>query len=358
MESRNLNQVIICPNCGREIPLTEAVLSPFRQKWEEDFKAQYEQKLKEEVTSKVEESFLIKFKERESKLNETEAQLRKENRKLQEKQEAFDLEVQRKADQELVGVKEKYHLEIQQKDEQIKSMQRQIEVLNTKIEQVSPAIKGDAGQQELEDALKSFFPDDEIREIQRGKRGADIMQKVNNKGQFCGTILWESKNTKKWNDHWVEKLKDDQRRIKAEIAVLVTMALPKNIEHFDMIDHIWITRLLLAPHLASVLRMNLIELAMKSIATADKGNKIERLYDYLSSPQFKQRVETVAEPLISMLKDLNEERNAMERIWSKREQEIRTAAKGIAGMHGDMQGIMGTSALPQIELLQLPAQEE
>lgn len=275
METREPNQVITCPHCGKEIRLTEVILRPFRQKWQKDVEAEYTQKLdaeREKTKKEAEESAALQFKERQKELDEREIQVRRESRELQEQREAFERELERKIDERTDKIRERHRLELSEKDEQNKNLRKQIEAL--KAEQVSPAIKGGAGEHELENILKSQFPGDEIQPIRKGQRGADIIQKVNNEaGQFCGTILWESKNTKKWSDRWINKLKDDQRHEKAEIAVLATLALPKDVKEFDMIDHIWITRLLLAPHLASVLRMNLVELAMKSIALVDKGEQ-------------------------------------------------------------------------------------
>lgn len=153
-------------------------------------------------------------------------------------------------------------------------------------------------------------------------------------------------------------MRDDQRRSKADFGILASDALPKNIQHFHIEGDICVTGIYLAPAIASILRRNLIELASKQATAIDRTNKKERLYDYVSSTQFRQKVQAIAEPLVSMLHDLNEERFAMQKRWDKREQEIKSAAVAIYTAYGDMQGIMGAMALPEMEVLQLPTREE
>jgi hypothetical protein len=45
-------------------------------------------------------------------------------------------------------------------------------------------------------------------------------------------MVWESKNTKAWQDAWVMKLKEDKLKVNGNIAILVTTVLPKDIKNF------------------------------------------------------------------------------------------------------------------------------
>src|SRR4030042_6104177 len=127
-------------------------------------------------------------------------------------------------------------------------------------------------------------------------RGADILQKVYNRsGQHCGTVIWETKHTKAWSDGWISKLKDDQREVKAEIAVIVTESLPKGINSFTQLGGVWITNFILAGSLAEVLRTGLIQLSQAKLSAIGKNEKMEVLYNYLSGPEFKQKVEPIVE---------------------------------------------------------------
>lgn len=358
----DVSQVITCPSCGAEIQLTEALLYPFQQKWKREWETKSKRKLDAEKEEALKE-LRTELEEKDKRLEEAqnyERKLRKEVKEFEERQKQLDLEVERKVDDEKRKMGDKYHLEVLEKDKKLRDMQREIEELKRKSEQISPQVRGDALQYELEHILKSKFPDDEVKVIKRGTKGADVIQRVRDIGnQFCGTILWESKNTKRWNSKWIEKLKGDQRDQKADIAVLAAVTIPEDIQPFGMIDSVWVTYLSAASYLADVLRFSLIEIATNKLALVDTDQKIQTLYAYFTSPHFKQRMEPIVEALSSMQEELNRERRAMESIWAQREKEIDKAIKGAAGFYGDIKGIVGGAFLPQIDTLRLlsPAED-
>jgi hypothetical protein len=329
--------------------------------------------LEQESNQKAKESVALELKdlneqlkEKENKLQESqkaELEFRKQRRELEEKQKSIELEMARKLDEErekireetVKSVSEQQRLKDLEKDKKISDMLRQIEELKRKAEQGSQQMQGEVLELELEEILITNFPLDQIEPVAKGKKGADILQKVHNQhGQFCGSIIWESKRTKLWNDLWIEKLKDDQREAKAEIAVLVTTALPKGVNHFALINGVWVTSYSLAVCLAVSLRMNLIQVANAKMSAVGKYEKMEVLYGYLSGPEFGQRVEAIANAFVSLKNDLDQEKRAMNKIWAKREKQIDRVINNISGMYGDMQGIIGAS-LPQIKSLELKA---
>jgi hypothetical protein len=162
--------------------------------------------------------------------------------------------------------------------------------------------------------------------------GADLIHRVHNKnGHCCGTIVWESKRTKAWSDGWLQKLKDDLRLVKGDVAVIVSEALPKDIEHFSQMKGIWVTSRDCALNLATALRSQLLEIAAIKAAAVGKNEKMEILYRYLSGPEFKQRIEAIVEAFIGMQEDLNEERRTAERRWSKREKQIQRVICNTSG---------------------------
>jgi len=397
------NQTIMCPYCKREIPLTEAISHEIKEELRKEFEAllrkreqellQKEQtflqkervikeefaqrmkletvRLEKEAKQKAEEAIGFQLKDLQAQLTEkgnklqkaqeAELEVRKQRRELEEKHKAFELEMTRKLDEErkrlkeeaVINVMEEHRLKDLEKDKQIKDMLRQIEDLKRKAEQGSQQLQGEVLELELEEVLKTNFPVDLIEPVSKGKRGADILQKVNNQsGQYCGMIIWESKRTKAWSDGWIEKLKDDQREVKAEIAVLVTTALPKEVSNFALINGVWVTDYTLTVCLAIALRMNLIQVSNAKLAAVGKSEKTEVLYNYLSGPGFGQRVEAIVGSFISMKNDLDHEKRAINKIWSKRERQIERVINNISGMYGDMQGIIGAS-LPQIKSLEL-----
>jgi hypothetical protein len=221
-------------------------------------------------------------------------------------------------------------------------MQRQIEELKRKAEQGSQQAQGEAQELELENLLRSKFPIDAIMPVPKGEFGGDVIQRVmNSSGQHCGSIIWEFKRTKNWSDSWLPKLREDQRSAKAEIAIIVSSALPKGVNNFDHSDGVWVTDSRCAIPLAIALRQSLIEIASAKNSSEGQQTKMELVYRYLTGPRFKHRIEAIVEKFGEMQTDLERERKATTRLWAKREEQIRIAAESMAGMYGDLQGIAG-----------------
>jgi hypothetical protein len=181
-----------------------------------------------------------------------------------------------------------------------------------------------------------------------------VQRVVSSSGQTCGAILWESKRTKNWSDGWLVKLREDQRSAKAEIAVLVSQALPKGVETFDVVDGVWITHPRSALPVATVLRNTLLQVNMARQVSEGQQTKTEMVYQYLTGPRFRQRVEAIVEAFSSMQDDLDKERKVIMKQWAKREEQIERVMSSTVGMYGDLQGIAGKS-LQEIEGLELKA---
>ena len=160
------------------------------------------------------------------------------------------------------------------------------------------------------------------------------------------------KTTKIWSDTWITKLRNDQRTAKADIALLVSNALPKGIVTFDFIDGVWVTEVRCAVAVAVVLRQSLIELSAARKAGEGQQTKTEMVYQYLTGPRFRHRVEAIVEKFDDMQGDLEKERKAMTRLWAKREEQIRGVIEFTVGMYGDFQGIVGRS-MQEIEGLEI-----
>jgi hypothetical protein len=305
------------------------------------------------------------LRERDGKLAEAQkaqADLIRKERELDDARREMDLTIEKRVQESLGDVRAKARqeaedglkLKVLEKEEQISSMQRQIEELKRKAEQGSQQLQGEVLELELEQLLRAKFPRDTIEPVPKGEFGGDVLQRVAGPfGQPCGTILWESKRTKNWSDGWLAKLRGDQRAAKAEIALLVSNALPKGVETFDLVDGVWVTEARCAIPVAIALRQSLVELASARDARKGQQTKMEQVYDYLTGPRFRHRVEAIVEKFSDMQADLERERKAMTRLWAKREAQIKGVIEATVGMYGDVQGIAG-QALDEIEALTLP----
>lgn len=308
------------------------------------------------------------LKENNKKLGEAQkaqAEVLKMQRHLADAKREMDLTIEQRVQESLSAVREKakqeaeggLKLKVLEKEQMIASMQRQIEELKRKAEQGSQQLQGEVQELQLESVLREAFPRDTIEPVPKGEYGGDAIHRVYGDGpNCCGTILWESKRTKNWTEGWLAKLRGDQRSAKAEFAVIVSQALPKGVEAFDNIDGVWVTSPALAVPVAVALRHSLIELAHARQAGEGQQTKMELVYQYLTGPRFRHRVQAIVEKFSDMQQDLEKERKTMTKLWAKREEQIRCVIESTAGMYGDLQGIAG-STLQEIEGLQLQIED-
>ena len=304
------------------------------------------------------------LKERDGKLAEAQkaqAGLIKKQRELDDAKRELELTVEKRVQESLTEIRirakreaeDELKFKVAEKDQTIASMQQKIEELKQKAEQGSQQLQGEVQELELENLLRTKFPHDTIEPVAKGEFGGDVVHHVlSQSGQPCGTILWECKRTKNWSDGWLVKLRDDQRTAKADLSVLVSHALPKGIETFDVLESVWVTHPRTALPVAAMLRQMLLEVSTARLMNEGQQTKAEMIYQYLTGPRFRHRVEAIVEAFSCMQEDLDKERKAIMKQWAKREEQIERVMTATVGMYGDLQGIAGKS-IQEIEGLDL-----
>lgn len=405
------DQTILCPHCSKNIQLTETLTHQMREQLQIEFDEQaakqqkelekqtkemqllqksidaqrvqledeIEQRLKKEklvmwekAQKHAKDSLGIELEDLKKRNTDVEKQLqvaheqelefRNKMRDLDEKSRKLELDVARRIDEERNKLadqikKESYEesrLKMLEKDKQLELMRNQIEDLKRKSEQGSMQIQGEVQEEDLKSTLSSFFPTDTIEDVPTGINGADLVQTViSNTGRKAGVILWESKNTKKWDPKWLIKLKDDLGAVKGDVAIIVTRALPDGVEQFNFMNGIWVTDYKCFISLTQALRMHLQQINQIRSSSEGRDEKMQVLYNYLSGSQFKYRIENIINAFITMKEDLDKEKRLLNKQWNKREQEIERIVLNTTGMYGDLEGIMGTKDLPKVEYLEL-----
>jgi len=256
------------------------------------------------------------LKQRDTKLAEAQkaqAELIRKERELDDAKRELDLTIEKKVqaglgnerDKAKKEAEEELKFKVMEKDQTITAMQRQIEELKRRAEQGSQQLQGEVQEMELESLLAAKFPRDTIQPVPKGEFGGDVLQRVVGPlNQVCGTILWECKRTKNWTDGWLPKLREDQRVAKAEIAVIISQALPKEVETFGFVDGVWVADPKVTLPVAMSLRQTLIEVACVRQASEGQQTKMEMVYQYLTGPRFRQRVQAIVEAFSSMKEDL------------------------------------------------------
>ena len=309
------------------------------------------------------QDILKKKDEKLAEAQQAQADLLRKQRELDDAKRELDLTVEKRVQEGLTAtrdqakkeVEEALKFKVMEKEQTITSMQKRIEELKRRAEQGSQQLQGEVQELELEALLTSKFPQDQIQPVAKGEYGGDVLHRVAGSfGQPCGTILWESKRTKNWSDGWLTKLREDQRQAKAEIAIIVSQALPKEVETFEFIDGVWVTHPKAALPVAIAMRHTLLEVASARQASEGQQTKMEMVYQYLMGPRFRQRVQAIVEGFSSMQEDLEKERKVIMKQWAKREEQIDRVMQATVGMYGDLQGIAGKT-LQEIEGLELRA---
>ncbi|MCD5380890.1 DUF2130 domain-containing protein [Candidatus Gracilibacteria bacterium] len=414
-----MSEIITCPSCKTDIDLGKITEDKYRLQLEADFEKERDEMRKkslafaeqkmQEATKKNSlemEDLKNRLKEGEKKeqdFQRQELEMRKKQRELEEKEKNRELELAKKLDEERVKLQaesdkksaedkkileeemgksqeeaikkqveeqkkideemvrkvqedfRKKELEYQKQQDQMK---KALDDANRKAGQGSQQIQGDIQEEDLKQSLQMAFPIDRIEDVPTGIKGADIIQGVKNSlGQETGVIIWESKNTKAWQDTWISKLKDDKVVAKASIAILITTVLPKGLEKFGMINDVMVTLPEYALHVVSLLRDRLISVSKVEKSLQGKDVKMEMLYSYLTSEEFGSKVNGIIDAFENLKLGIDTEKRAMERIWKKREKELERVIMTTSMMQGDFEGIIG-QVLPGGERLSLDEGEE
>jgi hypothetical protein len=289
---------------------------------------------------------------------EQELGLRKQKKQLEEQQANIQVELERKFDEERkrlttqIGTREaeRFSLIEAEYKKKIDDAQKANEDLRRKLDQGSQQLQGEVLELELEHMLGNVFFHDLIEEVKKGQRGADVVQTVRTPmGQICGKIIWEAKRAENWSDKWLQKLKDDQQSANADLAVIVTTVMPKGItDSFCRIGDVWVVSPEVMRPVAETLRVILLEAQRLKLVNTGRNEKMEQLYNYLSSAQFAQRVRTMLEGFVAMRSDLDSEKRAMQRIWAKRQTQIERVTGSMVSVVGELQAI-AQDQLPQLD---------
>jgi hypothetical protein len=377
---------IKCPNCGHEFEPTESIREEVQKElrlkmteWQKQQQQKLDQQLSEEkkkiqqeteelIRKNIAADFENKLRLLEQNNKENEEKLRaarqqqldilKKEQELKNKEEELELSLQkklqeertklgdeiRKLEEQRIAAKEtEYQLRLKEMEKQLEDQKKLAEEMKRKAEQGSMQLQGEVQELMLEELLRSSFQYDSITEVGKGVKGADCIQIVRNQfGQDCGKIIYESKRTKDFSNEWIEKLKADMRNLGADVAVIVTQALPKDITQFAQKDGVWICSFSEVKALAAVLRDGILRLAAATKSQENKGDKMHMLYDYLTSNEFAEQWKAIREGFMSMKLSIQKERDAMEKLWKQREKQLEKVLLNAAHIRGSVEGIAGT----------------
>ncbi len=357
-------ETIICPHCKKEVELSKALFHEVEEKISHDLKANQSKEMEkiqketeERVRSEVEKrtEFQLKNQSKETEELKTKndklyadlLEMNKNIRELKEAEKDAKLEQEKRLNEQLEkfsqDFEQKSKLEKMELEKKLTDTQKALEEAQRKTKQGSQQLQGEVLELDLETQLLQAFPDDLVKDVPKGIRGADVVQFVRNKqGREAGSIIWEAKRAK-WNQNWLSKLKDDMRSAGSSEAVLVVEDLPDKVKNSGLVNGVWVTSYRDFLTVASTLRLLLMKVAAAKSAAENKDERLEDLYQYITSDGFRHRLESQIESFIAMKTDLETEKRAMERLWAKREVQLSRLEKNTSNIFGELQGIAGES---------------
>lgn len=382
-----MSTLIKCPNCGHQFEPTESIREEVQRElrtkmteWQKQQQQKLENQLAEEkrrIAEELEEQMRKRIAsdyetkiqmlqqnnaENEKKLQEARRQqlefLKKEQelknkeaeleialqRKLQEEREKLADEIRKLEEQRIAAKETEFQLRMKEMEEKMEAQKKLIEEMKRKAEQGSMQSQGEAQELLLEELLRNSFPFDDIEPVGKGVRGADCIQIVKNKqGQVCGKIIFESKRTKDFSADWLEKLKADMRSMSADVAVLVTQTMPKDMPHFGEKEGVWICNFHEVKPIVHMLRDGILRVAAAVKSQENKGDKMHMLYDYLTSNEFAEQWKAIREGFLQMKMSIQKEREAMEKLWKAREKQLEKVLINAAHIKGSIEGIAGAN---------------
>jgi hypothetical protein len=300
----------------------------------------------------------LEFMKKEQELKTKEAELELSvQRKLQEEREKLSADLRKLEEQRGAAKETEFQMRLKELEEKLEAQKRLAEEMRRKAEQGSMQLQGEVQEMALEEMLRSEFPFDMISEVGKGVRGADCIQIVRNSlGQECGKIIYESKRTNAFGADWIEKLKTDMRNQAADIAVIVTKAMPKDMDCFGIKDGVWVCSFGEVRALAAVLRDGVTRVFNAAKSNENKGDKMHLLYDYLTSSEFAEQWKAIREGFMSMRQSIQKERDAMEKLWKQREKQLEKVLLNAAHIRGSIEGISGSDV--DLNLLESASDEE
>ncbi|MBT8047389.1 MAG: DUF2130 domain-containing protein [Xanthomonadales bacterium] len=371
--------MIKCPDCGHEFDISDVLYDQVELELKQQFKAQLEREKKslaDRITARIREEQADQLKDlREElqaksmqvrELNKAKADIERLKRENAEAESKIEAEMEQKLGRQLAEERqkirqmeeEKLEKKVAERDQLIHQLRDQVEIMKKKAEQGSMQLQGEVQELIIEDWLASAYPLDTIEEIKKGARGGDCIQTINTRTfTNCGRIYYESKRTKTFQPLWIDKFKTDIREKNASIGVLVTEAMPTDMDRMGYREGVWICSYSEFKGLSNVLRESLISLNRVVAQQENRGDKMSMVYDYVTSDEYRLQVEAIVEGFTQMKSDLDTEKRAMASIWKKREKQIEKVLLNTSHMYSSIKGIAG-NAIPKVRSLELPGEVE
>lgn len=250
-------------------------------------------------------------------------------------------------------------LKIKEREEIIYDLKSKIDEARRRAESALTSQRGAGEAQELmlEELLRQSFQQDEIIEVKKGQSGADCIWVIKTESSHqIGTVIFESKNTKTFSEAWIDKLKTDNLKTKADALILVTKAMPKNCNsRFTIQDGVWIVAMEDVKELCIILRYALLKVQAFLLIQNKKQSHKEKLFDYLTSTAFRDSFESILDGFKKLQSTHLQEKAKLSLLWKHREQAIEQMLHQALNFYGTLQGVSGVEHFQDLQTIESPS---
>lgn len=287
---------------------------------------------------------------------QAELKIREESTNLKAREDAVELEIARRLDklreplvQDLARkANETASIEVRRREEEISRLREKIATLS--LPTGPTELVGETLEKVVKSAIIEACPLDQIADVPRGRSGADLIQTVlNAAGIHQGKILYEIKNTRSYDPKWLAKLKSAQQDADADVAILVSAVLPKDIHHLGLCDQTWVCSPSAVAGVALLVRHALLRISTARSLADKKESRLAALHTYLASTQFRLSCESMVSLVQELERQLETEQRAMTRAWHRRRQVTLEISQGIVGLLGSLEGALRCELVPSLD---------
>jgi len=256
-------------------------------------KKQIESNFKSKMKSEIKKGVEKGVAEQKKHFKKQQAELTKNKNKMKRLEKSLELSSKKYA----------------QANEEIKKLREQL------AKGITPQIEGLLEEHNLLKKLKELFPQDKF---EHPGKGGDIIQIVMEQNEEIGKIVYECKKVKTYSKRHLEQARQARRQRGADFAILVTNAFPAKKQYYYVENEVFVISPINLEPISFTLRESLVKISILKMSNQAKEKAVQKVYDYLSSNDYRNRINDVANQLLDLGKDLKSEINTHRKTWQKR----------------------------------------
>lgn len=171
----------------------------------------------------------------------------------------------------------------------------------------------EGGELDLFDELRGAFGEDQIT-----RKGANLLVDVRYKNKSAGRLLIATKPRAAWQQAFVTKLRQEQSEAGADHAILATTVFPAGRRELFVDLGVIVVAPARVRAIVEVLRKALIAMHVAKLSEAERADKLNKLFKFITSAPFKKRLAEASDLTTAALQIDVDEKRQHDLVWRKR----------------------------------------